>query len=271
MRALVAPLAAFLLAGCSSTTFAEPRILVSPYLAAYQLRGSVGMQSQPTVGTFQDNAPQTMRTFGQDHHREDFGIRADIGDGFAGARLDYYKLDMGTSKTGVLGADWGRLLANDTVRMAAEMDEVRIGYLDSIGTMRATLRDRPLTLRFAAGGVLSHRSLALKARTADGARSQNAEIEGDALFLATRFRAQWRDWSFDTDYAISPQLVLGGDFENVMQDLELRVAYAVPMHDVTFFGGYRFSAFEAKGRADVYDYRADLQIDGFQVGVSVSF
>jgi hypothetical protein len=270
--ATVAPLAAALLSSCSTTTLAEPRILVSPYLALYQIRGDVGVQSQPAPnGPLQDNAPQSLRTFGQDHYREDIGVRADIGDGFAGIRIDYYNLDQNTSKSGTLGADWGRLLAGDEVRMRAKMDELRIGYLENVATMKSTLRDQPLTFRFAAGGVLTWRDLDLQASTVDNVRSQNVEIDGEVLSVAGRFRAAWRDWAFDAEYAISPELTLGGDFEGLPQDLELRLAYTLAMHDVTFFGGYRFTTFEAEGQADQFRYDADLTIDGFMVGVSVTF
>jgi hypothetical protein len=272
MRALAAVTVATLLSACSSTTFAEPRILVSPYLALYQLRGDVGVQSEPVPnGPLQDNPAQSMRTLGQDHHHEDVGVRADIGDGFAGARIDYYKLDMGTSHSGTLGADWGRLLIGDTVSMRAEMDELRIGWLESLGTIRTTWRDQPLALRFAAGGVFAHRDLDLRARTEGGVRTQNVEIEGDVVYGAARFRAAWHDWAFDAEYAASPGIVLSGDFEHLLQDLELRLSYTMPLHDVTFFGGWRLSTFEAKGRADVFSWDADLTIDGFQLGVSLTF
>lgn len=272
MRLLVAVLAASLLAACSSTTFAHPRVLVSPYLATYQLRGDTSVQSQPTPGgPLQDNAAQSMRTFGQDHHEDDFGVRADIGDGFAGARFDYYQLDMTTAKTGVLGADWGNLRAGDLVSMDADMDELRIGYLESLGTLRTTFRDEPLTLRFAGGGVFAYRDLHLRARTDDGTRRQTVAIEGDVLYVAARLRASWRDAAFDVEYAISPGLVIDGDFEDVMQDVELRASYTLPQHDVTFFGAWRWSTLKASGSADGFGYDADLVIDGFQFGVSLSF
>jgi hypothetical protein len=272
MRAPIAPAAAALLAACSTTTLAEPRILVSPYLTLYQLRGDIGMQSQPLAGNpLQDNAAQSLRSFGQDHHREDVGVRVDVGDGFAGLRADYHRLDMNTSKGGALGADWGRLLAGDVVRMRAEMDELRVGYLEPFATVRSTWREQPLTFRLAAGGVFTHRAMELRARTEDGVRTQNVEIDGDALSAAARFRAGWRDWAFDVDYAISPELVLGGDLDGVLQDLELRLQYTLPLHDVTFFGGYRLSTFEADGDANGFRYGADLTIDGFQFGLSVTF
>jgi hypothetical protein len=270
MRVLVGLSVAMSFGACTSTAFVEPRILVSPYLALHQLRGDVAMQSAPG-GILQGNAAQPLRTFGQDHHREDVGVRADIGDGFAGARIDYYHLEMNAPRGGVLDADWGNLVAGDTVRMRAEMDELRIGYVESLLTTRTTWREQPLTLRLAVGAVFAHRSLDLRARTEDGARTQNVGIEGDNVYGAVRMRASWRDWSFDAEYAASPELVVRGDFEDLLQDLELRIGYTMPLHDVTFFGGYRMSTLDAEGGASGFEYDADLTLDGFQLGLSVTF
>jgi hypothetical protein len=45
----------------------------------------------------------------------------------------------------------------------------------------------------------------------------------------------------------------------------------MPIHDVTFFGGYRYSRLHADGTADGFGYRTDLVIDGWQFGVTVTF
>jgi hypothetical protein len=272
MRALTAMVAtATLFAACSTTTFAEPRILVSPYLALYQIRGDVGVQSQPAPPALQDNAAQSLRTFGQDRHKEDIGVRADIGDGFAGARVDWYQLDMNTSHTGVLGADFGNLRLGDTVRAKVTMEELRIGLCESLGSIRTNWREHPLTFRFAGGGIVAHRDLELRARTDDGTRTQNVQVEGDLVYLAARVRASWRDYALDAEYAICPELELHGDFDGVMQDLELRASWTMPLHDVTFFAGWRLSTLQGKGEANNLGYDADLTLDGFQLGLSVTF
>lgn len=271
MRLTAAALVATLsLTACSSTTI-EPRILVSPYLAMYQMRGDISMQSEPTPGVPQDNPAQTLEDFGQAHYREDIGVRTDIGDGFGGARIDYYQLDQGTAASGALTADWGQLLANDVVSMDVHMEELRVGYLEPFAKLETTWREYPLTLRLAAGGVLAYRDIDLRARSVDGLRTQNAEIEGDVFYPAVRVRVSWRDASIDVDYAVSPNLVLDGDFEGVLQDVEARLSYSLPMRDVTFFGGYRYSTFPAEGKANGFAYDADLIVDGFQVGVTVTF
>lgn len=248
---------------------AEPQLHVSPYLAVYQLRGKVSMQSEPTPGTIQDNPRQTLRTFGQDHYREDIGVRVDLGDGFGGFRADYYQLDQGTGASGVLGADFGALLANDTVRMEVGMDELRIGYLEPVLNLKATWRDQPLTTRLAIGAVVAHRDLDLRASTVGGVRPQRVGIQGDVVYPAARLRIGWRDFALDVDYAISPELQLGGDFEGTLQDLEVRGGYTV--RDVTFFAGWRYSTLPAEGNEGALRYDADLVLDGFQFGVVLTF
>jgi hypothetical protein len=272
MRLLAVLVATCLPSACTSTVMAEPLIFVSPYLALYQMRGDVGMQSEPVPGQpLQDNPPQTMETFGQGHHREDVGVRTDIGDGFGGARIEYFQLDQGTADSGVLTSDWGRLLAGDQVSMEVHMEEVRLGYLEPLAKLETTWRDHPLSLRIAAGGVLAYREIDLRARTLDGVRSQNAEIEGDVFYPAARIRISWRDAALDVDYAISPNLVIDGDYDGVLQDVEARLSYTLAMRDVTFFGSYRYSTFPAEGKANGFAYEADLILDGFQLGVTVTF
>lgn len=246
-------------------------MLVSPYLALYQLRGEVSLESPVPGGPPQDNPPQDLRIFGQDHHREDIGIRTDIGDGFGGFRVDYYKLDQGSADPGVLEANWGALLQGDVVVMDVVMDELRVGYLEPLITAKTTWREHPLSLKFAMGGVLAWRDMRLRAKTDDGQRHQNVEIEGDVFYPAARLRVSWRDIGFDVEYAVSPDLVIRGDFEGLQQDLELRATYSIPTRDVTFFAGYRYSEFPAEGEQGGLAFDSELALDGFQFGVTVTF
>lgn len=271
MRTLALVGALCLLPACTSTVMAEPRLLVSPYLAVYQLRGEVGVQSEPTPGTLQDNAPQTMRTFGQDHHREDTGVRVDFGDDFGGVRFDYLRLDQNTAAEGVLEADFGTLRQGDVVRMDVAMDEFRVGYLEPILNLKATWRDHPLDVRFALGALVAHRQMDMRASTTDGQRRQNVEIQGDVVYPAVRARIGWRDATLDVEYAISPELALGGDFEGTLQDLEVRTSYTLPMRDVTLFAAYRYSELPAEGDEGGFAWDADLKLDGFQFGFVLTF
>ncbi len=272
MRAIVLVAIAPLFTGCTATLLYEPRLQVSPYLAVNRLRGEVAVQSSPGGGAPPvDNAAQPLSTFGQDHHEDDLGIRADLGDGFGGLRLDYYRLDMNTTRAGVLEDDWGNLLQGDTVRMRAEMDELRFGYLEPLWETKASLRERPVDIKFAAGAVIAHRDMHMRSETTDGARNQTISISGDVAYAAIRGRAGWQNVAFDIDYAISPNLQLGGDWEGTQQDLELRASYTLPQRDVTFFTGWRYSDLRASGHQGAVGYDADLKLDGFQFGLTVTF
>lgn len=275
MRTLVVLLAATLLSGCTSTVLAEPAIHVSPYLAVYQLRGQTKMQSfvdPMNPGAVQNNPYQKMRTFGQDHFREDVGIRADIGDGFGGIRADYYQLDMNTSKSGELDSDWGNLLDTDKVSLYANMDELRIGYVEPFADFRTEYRDEDLRFQFGIGGVFTSRQMTLKARDETFIRSQNFELAGDTFGAAVRARVSWKAFSLDLDYAAAPEsLVLSGDIEGLSQDIEARLSYRLPQRDISFFAGLRYTEFSGKGMAGSFQYDSDMVIDGMQFGINVTF
>lgn len=270
MRAFPLVAACPLLAGCAASVSYEPRVLVTPYLAVESLRGNVSMQSAPG-GTLQNNPAQSLETFGQGHHEEDIGARIDVGDGFGGFRLDYLRLDMNTTDHGTLGADWGALQANDEVRMRTTMDEVRLGYVEPLLDTKLHWRDRPLGLRFGAGGVLAHRGLDLRATTVGGSRSEHLDVSGQVAYAAVRGRATWQNLSFDLEYAFSPDLALGGEFDGFQQDVEARLSYTLPLRDLTFFAGYRYSDLGASGHEGRFAYDADLVLDGFQFGVVLAF
>ena len=111
----------------------------------------------------------------------------------------------------------------------------------------------------------------LRTRTDDGVRTQNLTIDGSVVYVAARFGAEWRELSLELDYAYSPELSLSGDFEDTLQDLEGRISYRLPQRDVTFFAGYRFSELPARGAANGLPFDADLEIAGFQLGLTVTF
>lgn len=263
--------AALLSAACDSfPVTVEPRIQVSPYLAVYQLRGEIAMQNDPGTGPV-DNRPQSLRNFGFDNYEEDIGVRADIGDGFAGLRIDYYHLDQNTTRTGVLDDEFGNLLAGDMARMSARMDEWRVTWVQEVFTHRGTFREHDLDLVFGAGVTYAQRELDMHMRSADGLRQQNVEMSGGVFYPAARCRLSWRGVHLDADYAISPHLDIGGDFDGVLQDIEARLSYQVPFQDVTLFAGWRYSVLEGEGTTGGLGFDADLRLDGVQFGLQVTF
>ncbi|MCA8973893.1 MAG: hypothetical protein KDC98_04190 [Planctomycetes bacterium] len=270
MRVL-ATAAVCLLPGCTSTLLLEPVLTVSPYYVSYQLRGDVALQTEPEGGgPLQDNPPRQLSEFGQEHHEDDVGFRAEFGDGFAGLRVDYYRMDTGTATPGVLGSDWGNLLEGELVRMQTAMDEVRLSYVEPITRIETTFKGEDLTFDFAAGGEWAYRDMTLRAQTDDTERQQRVKILGETVSVAARIRTRWRDLTLDLDYALCPNLTTRGDFGDINHDIEVRASYSIPLRDVTFFAGYRYSSLDAVGTTDKLAYDAALQIDGFQFGLTVS-
>ena len=259
------------LGGCTMfPAMAEPRVQMSPYFAAYQLRGEIALQNDPGTGP-ENNAPQSLRNFGFDRYEDDIGVRTDIGDGFAGFRLDYFRMTMNTSRRGFLDDDFGALLAGDFAGMSATMDEWRVSWLQPVVAAHTMFRDQQLDVQFAAGAVYTQRDLSMHMRTDDGLRTQNLHVGGSNVYPAVRFRAGLPHLALDVDYAISPELNLGGEFDGTMQDVEARLAYSVPFQDVTLFAGWRYSTLVASGHEGPLGFDADLILDGFQFGFTVGF
>ena len=268
MRQLLVLLAASAFTGCASTALTEPVVHASPYLALYRLRGDVGLQSAGG----QDNAAASMDTFGQARRRDDVGIRVDVGDGFCGLRADYYKLDMNTSTSGQLAEDWGALLAGDSVSMFASMDELRLGYVEELVEFQTKWRAEDLRVRLGAGGALAIRDARLRGRELTGTRTQDLGFSHQLAYVAIRARAAWQRLAIDLDYALAPEaLAIGGDVDGVSHDFEARLSYQLPQGDMSFFAGYRRNDVGARGDADGLDFTSDLVIDGFQLGVLVTF
>src|SRR5262249_2623543 len=130
----------------------------------------------------------------------------------------------------------------------------------------------PLDFKLAAGGVLAHRDLGMHMHTVDNVRRQDVRVSDEGVvYPAVRFRATWQSVSLDLEYAISPNLTFGGEFDGVLQDFETRFTYRVPMQDVGIFAGYRYSTLPIEGHEGALAFDGNLRIDGLQLGVVVSF
>lgn len=271
MRACL-PMIALLTAACSTTTFAEPRYQLSPYVAVHRLKGDAstatpGIGGAPATG----NADVPVSAFGQGERDDDLCWRFDVGDGFAGVRVDWYRLGIQGDDGRTLAGGYGAFTAGDVAPMRAKMDEFRVGYVESFAHRRLDLWGRPLTLRAGAGGVFASRDLSLTAvRTGDGA-VERSSFDGENLYAALRLGARWQDVALDVEYALSPDVAVAGDVDGLLHDLELRAAWTIPYQDVTLFAGWRFATLSAATDADGLRRTADLTLDGILLGVSVSF
>jgi hypothetical protein len=266
--------AAFALLACGSCASPpsplDPQIVVSPYYAVYSLRGHTSMQSLPG-GVPTNNAAIGLSDFGQGAHDGDIGLRMDIGDGFSGFRIDYFKLDNYSSRRGVLADNWGSLSGGDTAGMRARMDELRLSFAYELMGTKFDMRGHDVKLRLAPAAVYAVRPMDLHAfNSVGGAESQHVSDDGE-LFAGLRGRVQYRDFAFDAEYAISPGWNLGGDFTGTQQDLEFRFVWRVPNQDVGVFAGYRRALLSTSGNSNGQDFKDELVMDGLQFGLAISF
>ena len=178
---------------------------------------------------------------------------------------------MNTSQATQLDFDWGQLRSGDVASIYAEMDEVRLGYVEPFADFLTDYRDEELRLRVGAGGVLSTRQMKLRGREDSRTRSQNLEIEGERLFVALRAQASWQQLSFDFEAAVSPEVfALSGDLDELAHDIEARLSYQLPQRDIQFFAAVRYSRFSASGDQQGFAYDSDLIVNGLQLGFRVT-
>lgn len=259
---------ALALASCSSFPVpANPAVNVSPYLARYQLRGDVAMQNNPGTGV-ENNATQSIESLGQGSHGDDFGIRADIGDGFTGIRIDYYRMDLNPSGPGTLTDDLGAIASGDAATLEPRMDEWRLAWTQSVMDGSMSWRGDPVRLQGALGATLANRDLSMDVLSPTA--SQGIDQSGNSFYGTARGRATLRQVSLDVEYSLCPELHTG-DWEGMAHDFETRISYAIPFQDVTVFAGYRYTMLEGGGSRGGLAHDTDLVIDGYQIGVTVTF
>ncbi len=249
----------------------DPRVNVSPYFAHYRLRGDVAMQNNPGSGP-ENNSPQSLEAMGQGHYADDIGVRADIGDGFSGIRVDYYQLEMGPSGSTTLGDDFGSIPAGATAQAQPKMDEWRLSLTQEVYATKMRWREAPIDMRLGLGGTWANRRMDVDVRGTDlsGSYAQKIDLGGDVFFAAARYRATLGQVSLDIEYALSPDLQ-SGEWDDITQDFETRLSYAVPFQDVTVFAGWRYATLNGSGSAGGLDYDADMTLDGYQFGVTITF
>lgn len=249
----------------------DPRVHVSPYFAHYRLRGDVAMQSNPGSGAVSNDA-QSLDALGQGHYADDVGVRADVGDGFSGIRVDYYQLEMGPRGSTTLTDGFGAIPAGATAQAQPKMDEWRLSLTQEVYATKMRWRQDPIEMRFGLGGTWANRRMDMDVRGSDTASSyqQGVDFSGDVFFGAARYRATLGQVSLDVEYAISPDLQ-SGDWDEISQDFETRLSYAVPFQDVTVFAGWRYSTLDGSGSDGGLRQDADMTLDGYQFGVTVTF
>ncbi|MEZ5967361.1 MAG: hypothetical protein R3F56_26220 [Planctomycetota bacterium] len=255
-------------AGCSSWPgFDRPHAEAGAYLALYTLHGRASMQSPGAQGPT-DNAAMRLSEFGVGDRDDDVGGYLTLGDGFSGAELNYFKLTMADTEPGALSAGFGVLQANELVTSDVEMDEWRLRY---VAKLLEHAFDNRVRVEFGGGVAIAHRRLdfSVKRDTGDG-QSFTAEDNG-VPYVFGRLRGSYGAASLNLDWAYVDGIGFGRDFDGRMQDVEVTGRYGFGAQDATIFAGYRYTELPAQGREGGLAYRADLRLEGFQVGMQVRF
>lgn len=262
------------LIGCDTVpTLREPMLQIAPYLSEYRLRGTTTMDTGFGSAAVR-NTPQDLGTFGVGSHEDDFGIRGEVGDGFAGLRLDYYRMSAGASRREPLTSGWGQLAQDDLASMSTVMDEFRLGFAPEVLNQKFDFRQlENVQFRLAPAVIVAHRAMSLRANEFTKTRSQNLHAtDHGVLYGGLRARLQYRNIALDVEYAYKPHgFDLGGDFKAPQQDLEVRLSYEFELHGIEAFVGFRRSELHVFGHEDDQEYSGDFVLDGLQLGVRMEF
>ncbi len=246
----------------------EPKVSLVPQYSVLKVEGDTAMQSNSPGGPT-NNPEQSLDNFGMGSFDEDIGGMVRVGDGFSGLDLGYLRLDNSDTRTGQLTANWGNLLAGDTVNSRLEGDELRLRYMGQVIDYE---NESSFLADLGFGGVLAHRQLTFRTTAQNAARTQNVSMSDNGVFyIATRARIGYYGFALTGDYAISPKMNFGGDFDGTLQDAELTLSYTFTDQNVTLAAGYRWEDLPAEGNEGGLDWKMDLRIQGYVLGIEVTF
>lgn len=238
----------------------EPRITLVPQVALLEFRGD----SKLGVGA----SPVRLAQLGLGDRDEDYGGMVRVGDGFSGFDFAVQHIENKSADTGVLTAPWGNLPGGATVRTQVDGLELRLRYIAGIFDWES---DEGIRIEAGAGATAGYREYSFKADDF-GSNAQRLDIQDEGMpYIASRARVSYLGVGFQADYAINPDLNLGGDIEGLTQDLELTLSYHFEDQDLKVLAGYRRSWVEADGFEGTSPYELDLTVDGYVFGLELTF
>ena len=260
------------LASCAAIPGLEdPSLTLIPAVTLLDIEGDTSMQS-PSGLAPANNSTFSLRDLGVGERSSEVGGAVRMGDGFAGVDLLYLNIDNSSARSGTLPDDWGNLQSGDVVSTRVEGNEFRLRYIAQMYEHTLPTDDEDLVLHAGAGGVLAHRELKFQATAAGGSRTQVAAAKDNGvLYLAGRGRLTYGGLGLIADLAVSPYLNLGGDFEGAMWDLELMATYTLEDQDLTAYVGWRRAEMPASGSDGGFHYDLDLTMDGYFLGLEITF
>ena len=248
----------------------SPLFHFTPEFTLYKLTGEAAVQT-PT-GTGHANNPSVRASDLAQDQRDagDWGGTLSVGDGFSGLEFSYLHVDFGSTERGTLPSNFGFLQAGDTVWSQLTGDEWRAAYY---GQVYEREWQSGVQLQVGPGLQLAHRELRFKAVELSSARQQGIALH-DAVtpYLAARARATYKQFGLNVDYGINPNVHFGGDYDDVMHDLEVGLRWSIAEdQDVTLIVGYRRFDLDTKGHEAGARFTTDWTLDGYFFAVSVAF
>jgi len=265
-------ISALSLAGCSAVPGLEdPTITFVPAVVLLDIEGNSSMQS-PGGATPANNGAVNLRDLGVGSRSSELGGHVRVGDGFSGLDVMFLNIDNNSARAGTATDDWGNLRSGDLVNARVEGNEYRLRYIAQTHDYTFETDREEIGVRFGGGGVLAHRDLKFQHRTTNGARTQAATPrDNGVLYLAGRGQVTYGLYGLAADLAVSPYLNLGGDFEGMMWDLEVMATYTLEDQDLTAYLGWRRSDLSASGSDSGFAYDLDLTMDGYFLGLELTF
>jgi hypothetical protein len=138
----------------------------------------------------------------------------------------------------------------------------------------ATETDDDVRLRFGVGGSIDHREARLDLQDSDtttGGR-QTIDMKDNGIFyILGRFRMDYAAVGLQLDWYVAPNTQFGGDFEGVMNDVEIVALYTLDPQDLTFRVGYRWTQLPASGNEGGLEYDVDYLLEGWEFGIEFTF
>lgn len=239
--------------------FDDPRYAVLPYYTQLQVEGRTGKPS-PLI---------RLDDLGLEDYESDYGVIATYGDGFSGLKLDVLLLDQKPKKTETLPADYGSLLATDSVRSHFEMETYRLSYNALVYDHES--EEGEWWVKAGIGAMISYQEIEFRVNSTTGTNSERFTLQGGIPFPMATLATGRGPLSVTASYGYNDDVAFGSDYEGSFQDLEVRANYYFEDQDITLFAGWRRLDLPGSKFDDGLRVNADFRISGVFLGLQLVF
>ncbi|MHC4516012.1 MAG: hypothetical protein ACYTGW_08270 [Planctomycetota bacterium] len=250
------------------TGFDDPTFAVHPRYTQYEVEGKTRMQFE-SGGTIFNGDVIDLTDMGLGDHESDFGGGVSYGDGFSGLRFDALLMDQKPKNTEILPANYGELLAADSVRSEFEMQEYRFSYTAQVYEFEH--EEDEWWVKVGIGPMLTYVQTKLKVQSTTTTRAESLELQGGIPFPAVTVRGGLGPFSATAMYAYNDDVAFGSDLEGSFQDVEVRAEYYLEDQDLTIFAGWRRLDVSGSKYDEGLQGDADYKISGVFLGLRWQF